>query len=161
VGDVAIVRESRVERLNVSRYKGLKAAMGERNGMQVYDKAASVVLDTLWDDAEFRSFFHALDYSLNDLGPLIHEVFVPAYLRVRRSLQGGELEMLEAQVTEDLLAPLYDRPNFRELWESWDQATREEFLREQSEMQLGQLLVMVYDSQLAEAYKQAFLEYLG
>ncbi len=128
--------------------------------MQVYDKAASVVLDTLWDDVEFRSFFYALNYSLNDLGPLIREVFVPAYLRVRRSLQGGELEMLEAQVTEDLLAPLYDRPTFREMWESWDQATKEEFLRAQSEMQLGQLLVLVYDTQLAEAYKQAFLEYL-
>jgi hypothetical protein len=129
--------------------------------MHVYDKAASVVLDTLWDDVEFRGFFRAREYGLNELGPLVHEVFVPAYLRVRRSLQGGELEMLEAQVTEDLLTPLHDRPTFRQMWESLDQPAREEFLVEQSEMQLAQLIVMVHGGTLAEAYKQAFAAYLG
>ncbi len=126
-----------------------------------YDKAASVVLDVLWDDLAFREFFHQHDYTLSDLGPLIRVVFVPAYLSVRDALQGGELELLEAQVTEDLLTPLYDRANFRELWESWDQSTRDAFLREQSEMKLAQLLVMVYDQQLADAYRQAFLAYIG
>jgi hypothetical protein len=128
--------------------------------MSVYDKAASAVLDTLWEDHQFRSFFYQYDYELSDLGPLIPSVFVPAYLSIKRTLQGGALEMLEAQVTEDLLTPLYDRPNFRVMWEEWDQATREAFLREQSEMQLGLLLVMVYDAQLVEAYQQAFLDYL-
>jgi hypothetical protein len=58
-----------------------------------------------------------------------------------------------------MLAPLYDRPSFREIWEAWDQATREEFVREQSEMELARLLVMVYDAQLDEAYRQAFVAY--
>lgn len=127
----------------------------------MYDKAASVVLDALWEDMDFRAFFHARDYTLADLGPLIHTVFVPAYLSVKALLSQGELALLEAQVTEDLLAPLYDRPTFREAWESWDQATRDEFLREQSEMQLARLLVMVYDAQLVQAYQEAFLDYLG
>ncbi|MCD4687050.1 MAG: hypothetical protein K8S97_14065 [Anaerolineae bacterium] len=127
----------------------------------MYDKAASVVLDALWEDHDFRAFFHDHDYTLADLGPLIHVVFVPAYLDVKALLSSGELALLEAQVTEDLLAPLYDRPTFREAWESWDQATRHEFLREQSEMQLARLLVMVYDAQLAVAFQEAFLNYLG
>ncbi len=127
--------------------------------MCVYCKAASAVLDTLWESDDFRDFFYDLGYELAELGPLTHDVFVPAYLKIKRLLQGGELEMLEAQVTEDILGPLYDRPSFREIWEAWDQATREEFVREQSEMELGRLLVMVYDVQLDAAYRQAFMEY--
>lgn len=127
--------------------------------MCVYCKAASAVLDILWESDNFREFYYDLGYELAELGPLTHDVFVPAYLRIKRMLQGGELEMLEAQVTEDMLAPLYDRPSFREIWEAWDQATREEFVREQSEMELARLLVMVYDTQLDEAYRQAFLNY--
>jgi hypothetical protein len=127
--------------------------------MCVYCKAASAVLDTLWESDDFRDFFYELGYELAELGPLTHDVFVPAYLQFKHTLQGGELEMLEAQVTEDMLAPLYDRPSFREIWEAWDQATREEFVREQSEMELARLLVMVYDAQLDEAYRQAFVAY--
>jgi hypothetical protein len=126
----------------------------------MYCKAASLVLDTLWDDDSFREFFYDYDHELADLGPLIHDVFVPAYRRVKRLLQSSELAMLEAQVTEDLLEPLYDRPSFREIWDSWDQTTRDEFLREQSEMQLAQLLMMVYDGQLDEEYRAAFLDHL-
>lgn len=126
--------------------------------MCVYCKAASAVLDTLWEDREFRAFFHERGYELSDLGPLTHDVFVPAYLHVKRALQGGELEMLEAQVTQDLLAPLYNRPSFREFWEAWDQSTRDEFLREQSEMQLAGLLMMAFDQRLSDAFKRAFSE---
>ena len=129
--------------------------------MCLYCKAASVVLDTLWEGDDFRTFFYELGYELAELGPLTHDVFVPAYLRVKETLQGGELEMLEAQVTEDMLGPLYDRPTFREAWDTWDQATREEFVREQSEMELARLLVMVYDAQLDEEYRQSFLNYLN
>lgn len=129
--------------------------------MCVYCKAASAILDTLWDDPEFRDFFYDQGYELGDLGALTHEVFVPAYLSIKRLLQGGALEMLEAQVTEDLLTPLYNRPNFREIWEVWDQATRDAFLREQSETQLGLLVAMAYDGQLADAYKQAFLNHIS
>jgi hypothetical protein len=128
--------------------------------MSLYDKAAGAVLDKLWEDHEFRVFFYDLGYELADLGPLIPRVFVPAYLDFKHSLEGGALEMLEAQVTQDLLSPLYDRPNFREMWEQWDQPTRDAFLREQSEMQLGLLLVMVYETELAEVYQDAFLDYL-
>ncbi len=129
--------------------------------MSIYDKAASAILDKLWEDVEFRAFFHERGSSLSDLGPLIPTVFVPAYLSVKRRLEGGALEMLEAQVTEDLLSPLYDQPNFREMWELWDQPTRDAFLREQSEMQLGLLLLMVYETQLIDAYQAAFERYLN
>jgi hypothetical protein len=127
--------------------------------MCVYCKAASTVLDTLWESEDFRDFFYDMGYELAELGPLTHDVFVPAYLKIRRSLQGGELEMLEAQVTEDIIGPLYDRPSFREIWEAWDQETREEFVREQSEMELARLLVMVYDVQLDESFRRAFVAY--
>lgn len=128
--------------------------------MGVYDKAASAILDTLWEDDTFRAFFRQHGYDLGALGPLISRVFVPAYLRVRRTLEGGALEMLEAQVTEDLLGPLYEQPNFRAMWEAWDQPTRDAFLREQSEMQLGRLIVMVYADTLRDAYQAAFLAFL-
>jgi hypothetical protein len=128
--------------------------------MCVYCKAASTVLDALWGDQEFRSFFYNRGYDLSGLGPLTHDVFVPAYLHVKQSLQGGELEMLEAQITQDVLSPLYRRPHFREIWEQWDQATRDAFLREQSEMQLAELLVMVYDARLSDAYRQGFMDYV-
>jgi len=126
--------------------------------MCIYCKAASAVLDSLWDDHDFRHFFHRQGYELSQLGPLTHDVFVPAYLRVKRSLQGGELEMLEAQVAQDVLAPLYRRPHFREIWEQWDQATRDAFLREQSEMRLAERLGMAYSARLSEAYRRAFME---
>jgi hypothetical protein len=128
--------------------------------MCVYCRAASTVLDALWGDQEFRSFFYNRSYDLSGLGPLTHDVFVPAYLSVKQSLQGGELEMLEAQVTQDVLSPLYRRARFREIWEQWDQATRDAFLREQSEMQLAELLVMVYDARLSDAYRQGFMDYV-
>ena len=124
-----------------------------------YCKAASAVLDALWQDDEFRDFFYVRGYELSDLGPLTHDVFVPAYLSVKRMLRGGELELLEAEIAQDVLGPLYDRPSFRAVWESWDQATRDEFLREQSEMKLGLLLVRVHSGRLADVYIQAFNEH--
>ena len=127
--------------------------------MCVYCRAASAVLDTLWDDGEFRAFFHGLGCDLGSLGPLTHDVFVPAYQGVTRSLQGGALEMLEAQVAEGILAPLYNRPHFREMWEAMDQTARDAFLRQQLEMQLATLVVLDYSSLLAEAYKLAYQVY--
>jgi len=126
--------------------------------MCVYCRAASAVLDALWDDPGFREDYVRRGYDLTGLGKLVHDVFVLAYLDVRRALQGGPLEMLEAQVTEDVLGPLADRPNFRALWDEWDPPTREAFLREQSEMQLGLLIVAAHESRLAGAYKAAFLK---
>ncbi|HEX3049970.1 MAG TPA: hypothetical protein VHP83_04890 [Aggregatilineaceae bacterium] len=128
--------------------------------MCVYCKAASAILDSLWTDQEFRSFFHTLGYDLGDLGSITHDIFVPAYLQVKRTLKGGTLEMLEAQVTDDVLGPLYDRPSFREAWDAWDIATRDAFLREQSEMQVGLSFLPAYAPQLAEAYQAAFRAYL-
>ena len=128
--------------------------------MYVYDKAASVILDALWERPDFRAFFYQHHYTLSDLGPLIHQVFVPAYLRVKASLQGGELELLEAQVAEDVLVPLYRRPNFRHMWESWDQKTRDAFVREQIEMILAREMMQQHEALFADAYRQAFMAYL-
>src|SRR5215213_6389142 len=109
--------------------------------MCIYCKAASTVLDTLWAEPDIRQYFYDLGSELSDLGPLTHEVFVPAYRAVKDKLDTEAMTMLEAQVTEDLLTPFYDRPGFRELWDEWDQNTRDEFIREQSELHLARLLV--------------------
>jgi hypothetical protein len=128
--------------------------------MSAYTKAASFVLDSLWEHDEFRDFCYSLDAELADLGPLTQSVFEPAYLQFKASLDENALLMLESQVTADLLSPLLGRPGFREIWAQWDLATREEFIQEQSELQLARLLIQVYDQQLIALYKHAYKHYL-
>jgi hypothetical protein len=127
--------------------------------MSLYDQAASKVLDLLWEEEDFRSYFHSLGADLSDLGPLTVEVFVPAYLKVKKGLDAQSLELLEADVTQDLLEPFYDRPGFRQVWAEWDQETRDEFIREQSEVRVATLLIQIYADQFAEAYKASFETY--
>lgn len=123
-------------------------------------RAASRVLDYLWDDPGFRDEFTRAGYDLGALAPLLHEVFAPAYRRVRRSLEGGPLEMLEAQVVEMVLVPLNEQPRFRDLWREWSQHERSLFLRENSEMLLGELLTEAYPSLFSDAFLDAFHTYL-
>ena len=129
--------------------------------MSTYTKAASFVLDTLWNNDDFRDYFYELDTELADLGPLTQVVFEPAYLRFKDALDNHALLLLQSQVTTDLLAPLYDRKGFREMWDQWDQKTRDEFIKEQSELQLAKLLIQVYDSELDAAYREAYANYLA
>lgn len=123
-------------------------------------RAASRVLDYLWDDPDFRAPFTRAGYELGALAPLLHDVFAPAYRRVRRSLEGGPLEILAAQVTEDVLIPLNAQPRFRELWRDWSQRERDFFLRENSEMALGQRLAEAYPAALGDAFHEALRAYL-
>ncbi|MBN1966776.1 MAG: hypothetical protein JW910_19140 [Anaerolineae bacterium] len=127
--------------------------------MSAYTKAASFVLDTLWEADDFRAFFYGLDLELADLGPLSQKVFEPAYVAFRGALDDDALFMLESQVTQDLMAPLLQRPKFRDIWQQWDEATREEFIKEQAELQLARLLIQVYDEPLAAAYRAAYTTY--
>ena len=127
--------------------------------MCFYCKAASTVLDTLWAETDLRDYFRDLNVDLSVLGPLTHEVFVPAYRAVKDQLDLEAMDLLEAQVTEDLLSPFYDRPGFRQVWEEWDQLTREDFIREQSELQLAELLLRFYADEFATAYKAAYKAY--
>jgi hypothetical protein len=127
--------------------------------MCYFCKAASTVLDTLWAETDLREYFHDLGIDLTVLGPLTHEVFVPAYRAVKDQLDLEAMHLLEAQVTEDLLSPFYDRPGFRQVWEEWDQLTREDFVREQSELQLAELLLRFYADEFTEAYKAAYKAY--
>ena len=129
--------------------------------MSTYTKAASFVLDTLWEEDSFRQYFYDLDAELVDLGPLVQLVFEPAYLRLKAELDPNALQMLESQVTTDLLAPLHRRPGFREMWEQWDSQTRQDFIDEQTELQLAKLLIQVYDRQLDAAYRAAYANYLA
>lgn len=129
--------------------------------MSAYTPAANHVLDTLWADQSFRQYFYDLGAELADLGPLIQTVFEPAYLRFKAELDSDALLMLESQVTLDMLAPLQRRAGFREMWAEWDQQTRDEFVKEQSELQLAKLLIQVYDQQLAAAYQRAYRDYLA
>ena len=127
--------------------------------MCFYCKAASMVLDTIWEDLTVRQYFSTLGADLQDLGPLVHDVFVPAYRSVKDSLNPGALALLDAQVTEDLLNPFYDRPGFREIWDQWDQDTRNEFIHEQSEARLAQLLLQFYIEEFIAAYEEAYEKY--
>jgi len=123
-------------------------------------RAASRVLDLLWDDPDFRAVFTRAGYDLAALSPLLHEVFAPAYRRVRRSLEGGPLELLEAQVAEAVLVPLNAQPRFREVWREWGQRERALFLREHCEMALGQRLAEAYSAPLSAAFAGAFRAYV-
>ncbi len=127
--------------------------------MCFYCKAASTVLDTLWSEPDVRGYFHSLGVELSDLGPLTHEVFVPAYRSVRDQLDAEAMSLFEAQVTEDLLTPFYDRPGFRQVWDEWDQTMREEFIREQTELNLAQLLIRFYAEEFTDSFKDAFAVY--
>src|SRR5260370_31123822 len=129
--------------------------------MFVHCQAASTVLDMLWEDLEVRREFSELGADLNDLGPLTHEVFVPAFLHFKANLDPSALGMLDAQVTEELLEPHYDSPNFREAWDGWNDDTRNGFLREQTEVKLAQLLMRFYADEFFNAYKAAFVNYLN
>src|SRR5512142_2905895 len=124
--------------------------------MCFYCKAASTVLDTLWSEPDVRQYFHGLGVDLADLGPLTHEIFVPAYRAVKDQLDAEAMALFEAQVTEDLLTPFYNRPGFRQVWDEWDQDMREEFIREQTELNLAQLLIRFYAEEFMESFKQAF-----
>ena len=127
--------------------------------MCFYCKAASMVLDTLWSEPDVRRYFHAQGVELSDVGPLIHEVFVPAYRAVKDRLDAEAMTLFEAQVTQDLLTPFYNRSGFRQVWDEWDQGMREEFIREQTELSLGQLLIRFYAEEFTEAFKDAFAVY--
>jgi hypothetical protein len=127
--------------------------------MCFYCKAASLILDSVWDQPEMRERFTALGADLSTLGPLVHELFVPAYRGVKDALDSGALAMLEAQVTEDMLTPYYERPGFRQIWDEWDAETRADFVREQSEAELARLLLQFYDEDFAAAYMSAYSGY--
>lgn len=129
--------------------------------MSAYTKAANYILDTLWEDESFRAYFYAQEIELADLGPLIKIVFEPAYLRFKADQDPNALQLLESQITEDLLAPLRKQPNFTRMWEEWDQQTRDEFVQEQSELQLAKLLIQVYESILVDVYQQAYSLYVA
>ncbi len=129
--------------------------------MCFYCKAASTVLDTLWAEPDIREYFHSLGSELSDLGPLTHEIFVPAYRAVKEQLDAEAMSLLEAQITEDLLTPFYDRPGFRQVWDEWNQEMREEFVHEQMEIFLARLLLRFYADEFAEAFKAAYNTYLA
>lgn len=127
--------------------------------MSAYTKAASFILDTLWQDDGFREHFHRLGVSLADLGHLVDTVFVPAYLWFKRSLDPADLARLQKSVVVPLIIPLLRQPSFREMWEQWDQATQLAFVREQTELPLAKLLIQVYHQQLDAAFRQAYARY--
>jgi hypothetical protein len=129
--------------------------------MCIHCKAASAVLDMLWEEPQVRMEFHTLGVELRDLGPLTHELFVPAFLSVQENLDSNALNLLDAQITQDLLEPHYEQPHFREAWNSWGDDTRTGFLREQTEVKVAQLLMRFYADDFSYAYKTAYINYLA
>ena len=127
--------------------------------MCIHCKAASAVLDMLWEDERVRAEFLRLGADLNTLGPLTHEVFAPAYRRFKKNLDPTAILMLDADVMQDVLRPHYEKDNFREAWDDWGDATRSGFVHEQSEVKLAQLLMRFYAEQFFDAYKSAYVVY--
>ena|ERR1051326_1841780 len=128
--------------------------------MCVFCKAASAVLDMLWEDADVRDEFRILGADLSELGPLTHEVFVPAYRKFKNNLDITALAMLDAQLTQDFLEPHYEKKNFREAWDEWGDTTRSGFIREQSEVMMARLLMNFYANDFFQLYRAAYKSYI-
>ncbi|MBI5930285.1 MAG: hypothetical protein HY862_13325 [Chloroflexi bacterium] len=128
--------------------------------MGIYTSAASEILDRLWEGYEgFAAYFHERDVSLRDLGHVLEEVFVPAYLHVKSNLDRSALYSLQHEITEDVLGGLMHKPGFRNLWDEWDDHTRQTFLQEPIEEQLGRMLFEGHADQFAQIFIAAYEAY--
>jgi hypothetical protein len=127
--------------------------------MCVHCKAASAILDMLWEDPRVRDEFSRLGVDLSTLGSLTHEVFAPAYRRFKKNLDAAALSMLDADVVQDVLKPHYEKDTFREAWDDWGDATRSGFVQENSEVKLAELLMRFYNDEFFEAYRSAYVVY--
>ncbi len=128
--------------------------------MGIYTSAASEILDRLWENYDgFAAYFHARDVSLRDLGHLLDEVFVPAYLHVKSNLDRGAVYSLHHEITENVLGGLLNKPGFRDLWDEWDDHTRQTFLQEPVEELVGRILFEDYAEQFAQMFIAAFERY--
>jgi hypothetical protein len=124
--------------------------------MCIYCKAASTVLDMLWESPTARDYFHQQGADLPELGAIVHEVFVPAYRSFKDRQDVAMLARYDAEVSHELLAPLREKASFREAWQQWGDSTRNAFMREQFENKLAVVLMRHYGDELFEAYKSAY-----
>src|SRR5260221_8156735 len=127
--------------------------------MCTYCKAASAVLDLMWHMPEARDQFTAQGAELNDLGPLVHEVFVPAYRAFKNRQDANTLSKLNLEVGKEMIGPKLEKQNFREAWNDWGDQTRGIFLREQLETRLAIMLLDQHPAELIEVFKNAYGEY--
>jgi len=128
--------------------------------MGLYTSAASEILDKLWEGYDgFAAYFHLHEVSLRDLGHLLEEIFVPAYLEVKNSLDPNVLASLQHQISDDVMTSLLEKPGFRVLWDEWDENTRLAFLQEPTEEHLSRVLFEDYREQFAQFYVQAYETY--
>ncbi len=128
--------------------------------MGIYTSAASEILDRLWESYDgFAAYFHAQDVNLRDLGHLLEEVFVPAYLHVKSNLDRVALHSLNHEITENVLGGLLNKPGFRALWDEWDDHTRQTFLQEPIEELLGRILFEEHADRFAQVFITAYENY--
>jgi hypothetical protein len=127
--------------------------------MCTYCKAASAVLDLMWHMPEARNVFATQGVELNDLGPLVHEVFVPAYKAFKNRQDADTLSKLNLEVGKQMIGPKLEKDTFREAWNNWGDQTRGVFLREQIEARLAIMLLDQHPAELIEVYKGAYAEY--
>jgi hypothetical protein len=127
--------------------------------MCTFCKAASTALDKMWQIPEVHNYFTAQGAELNDLGPLVHEVFVPAYKTFKNRQDPDTLSKLNLEVGKAMIGPKVEKDNFREAWGNWGDQTRGVFLREQIEARLALMLMDRHADECFEAYKLAFREY--
>jgi hypothetical protein len=129
--------------------------------MCVYCKAASTVLDLLWEAPTARNHFTRLNADLPGLGALVHQVFAPAYKAFKARQDVSTLAGFDEQVRNELLSPFVEKPTFREAWGNWGDETRNTFLREQFEAKVAALLMRHYGEELFQVYKAAYADYLS
>lgn len=128
--------------------------------MSLYTSAVSEILDRLWEGYDgFADYFHERNVNLRDLGHLLEEVFVPAYLYVKKSLDQNAVVSLHQEIADHILGGLMSKPGFRDLWEEWDAHTRQTFLGKPIEEQLGRILFEHYADQFARTFVSAFEAY--
>lgn len=119
-----------------------------------------MVLDTIWESPTAREKFYEMRADLATLGPLIHEVFAPAYKAFKERQDVATLAALTREVTDEMLEPYLKRATFKEVWENWGDQTRELFVREKLEVRLAVMMMKSYGEELFEAYRVAYAHYL-
>ncbi len=129
--------------------------------MDQFAVASSAVLDLLWQHEDFCAHFDALGYDLRAVAKLVPTVFRSAYLKFRAGISTIELEDLQQDAIDELMLQMVRNPTFVDVWRTWDDDYRDQFLEHQAEEPLGMRLAERYPEQAKAAYCEAFDAWLA
>jgi hypothetical protein len=129
--------------------------------MKHYEIACSALLDHLWEDEDFRAYFHDEGYDLRAVAKLVRTVFLGAYLKFRECVPAGELESIQQDVIDHIMLQMVRNPAFIDVWRNWTPDEQDSFLEEQVEEPLALALADRYPGEAQSAYREAFDTYLA